>query len=334
MKRKFWTILLLVVFIVLVLMVILIKKENSFNSNEKDFGIDDVSRITSVSIKNDTGNIVLEKNVNHWSVNYQFKADEEAIDRLLNILQQLEIYAPVPRAGYEQRVNTITSSGKQIIIKEGEDLLSSFYMYEDTTLHPPTIMMKTEKNNPFIMKIPGYEASLSPFFTLSTGYWKENTLVEIPVTEINQIKVGVPEAKGLSFMIEKRENKYIVTSNGVDSIIGHPDPRKLTGYLISLKNISFTREITANNKHLLDSLNQATPYYTLEVTSENGKEQMIELFRIPTGETIDETGAKTYHDYHYLHVLFDEGNRLAKAKWVVFDPVLKDFKYFLPSKNT
>jgi len=334
MKRRSLIILLLLVLIVLVVIFLLVKKEDSFKSKAKDFGIEDISQVTSVKIKNDTASVVLERNASQWQINYHYKANERAVKRLLSVLQQIEVYAPVPQAGYEQRIDKIISSGKQVIIKNGGDLVSSFYLYEDTSLHPPTVMMKSKTQKPYIVKIPGIEASLSPVFSLNAGYWKANSIIEVPVTEIEKIKVIVPETKGLSFIIEKQEDKYIITSNQANLHIENPDPKKLTGYLMNIGNISFVREVTSRKKFLLDSLNNATPYYTIEVTSENGNEQIIELFRIPIDITIDETGAKAYYDYHYLYVLFDGGHRLAKAKWVVFDPVLKEFKYFLTSKNT
>lgn len=196
---------LLIVLVIVAVILVLKNQKSTIPSSLKNVAVPNTHEIDKIVIRSGTDKIILGKQNQVWKLNNSFDVKKTAIDLVLNMLQRLEITAPLPRNYQNIAAKKLENTGKHVQLFKGTQIVRSFFIDYDTTEIQGTIYMKEGSKTPFFIKLKGYSLSdISLLFTPQIRFWRNNTLFRYQPSEISGIRIDYPGNKSQSFEIDTR----------------------------------------------------------------------------------------------------------------------------------
>jgi len=140
--------------------------------------------------------------------------------------------------------------------------------------------------------------------------------------EIKQIKLEDNLNTDNSYVIKK--DSATIKLYDLDKREYAFDSLKMNQYITYFSNVSFDRNLNENEKQ---DITLANPLYVLSVETKNGK---LDCYILPIEDNgTDGYGNPVVYNRDFFTLVIPEKNIYAKAKWISFDILLEELKYFI-----
>jgi len=178
--KKTW--ILLAIFAILAFFTYRYLNQEDTTLRSDDFAIENTSRIGKIVMWDKTQKrVTLTRQQEGWQVNSKYPARKEAIDLLLQTLENLDIAARVPKAAEEniKRSLNINSTITEIYDKEGK-LIKELYVGDAAPGSLNSYMMQKGNKSPYAVGLPNWDGVLKPRFMLNEIDWRDRAVFRIP----------------------------------------------------------------------------------------------------------------------------------------------------------
>jgi len=250
-----------------VILAIIPDTQTSTIQNSDMFAVSDTAIVDQLRIKSDGTNIILKKENKIWTLNDQYKAEQNIVRVLLSILKDTEVVRQVPKSQTEEIADFVHTNGFLIEIYSNDELLQTFYASgnENKTL---SYMMSVDENNPMIVNIPGYESYVAGIFEIPVNDWRDRTILSTNWRTLQKLAVDFAQFSQYDFTIEFQFN--FLNIDGID----HLDTAKMMSYIEQYNILQADRYLNKGQNEQYDSLLQTPKTVTISITDidpENSK---------------------------------------------------------------
>lgn len=330
MKRL---ILLILILIAAIGSYFLLKKDLNHTSDigTADFAIPEnlkIDKIFYASKDKDAGFLTFTKENGIWWVDngkLKLKADSSSLNDLVSyILPKMQVQSPVNDAALDQVNRFLAIKGVKAQFYAGSKLIKTFYVGDRTADDLGTYMYLPETTRPCIVKIPGHNGYLTPFFNTDINNWRTLALLDIPAAEMKSVKINWATEPNQDFTITRTADGPEMSKNGGSKVPANRN--RMLAYLDMFEGITREAgEIAGVNKTAQkDSILQSVPYWSVTVTKTNGKVEKLNIYRRKvSSETYspeNRAGELKVYEIETYWGSIEGSNEI----WVIQDAILKN----------
>lgn len=237
--------------------------------------------------------ILLQRNSNDtWQVNQKFLARENAIDNLLEIVENVQIkYIPEQQAN-KNILKEIRTIGIQVdVYGQNDDLLKSYQVGGSTADERGTYVMMSDSQKPFAVVIPSMEGSIRGRYILSELDWRDRSVIKEDPKNLAYVNVEYYDQAKNSFEITRHEGGESLVKDRDGNIL-ESDQNKLRAYIEGFDQVY--AEYIDNLNPLRDSISSLQPFVKISYGRTKLDHKSIRLF--PLSELIFEEDELTDAD--------------------------------------
>ena len=274
---------LLVVFAVLAFFTYQYLNQEDTALQSDDFAIPNTSQIGKIVLWDKTKKrVTLTREDDTWQVNDKYPVRPEAIDILLETLENLDIVAQVSKAAEATVLKSvnINSTITEVYDKQGK-LLKELYIGGGARASTTTYMMQKGNPTPYEVSLPNWQGVLKPRFMLNEIDWRDRAVFRIPADKIKTVQVEYfsPEKKELSFKLIRNGKLIDIKKLYGLPIKGLPIDKKGMYYINGFESI--VAEAFENENPKRQGLLNAEPFCEIEVMTITGELRNVKLYPVP-----------------------------------------------------
>ena len=259
--------------------------------------------------------VVLEKNGDNWIVNGADIARQSQVSIIVNMLPMLLVDVPAEKAVNNAINKGVVKLQKQVrFFIDKKEILYSFYNVE-------TRVVATINNSSqaYYLTTPGYALEFSSALSLNDSYWKSKAIYSWNSLQIDKLSVEYSDAKTESFVIEKHNNMYVVSSLNNNKTISSNETEKIFSYLSFASSLEFDDFLTDNQVEVYNGL-KGNADVVISVVVE-GELHKLNVFYKP------DSNSETGFDLYKVFVQMDNSEPVV-VSFLKMDNLLKDYRYF------
>jgi len=288
------------------------------NKSDNNFALTGVNieNITTIELADINNQVVLTNSNNAWLVS-SFKANEQNVSNLKNILLELETQYPLPNIYKSDYPNSrIINEGIHIKVYTGKAIVKDFYMYHTDSIG--TIGLLGEKKQPYILGFPRQDIDIADYIVTEPTFWENNIITLFNSGKINQIKVDNHSDPNNSFTL-KLDSIVLFDLHGN---IVEADKLRVEQYVSYFNTVSFEHNLSATEKQ---ELAVTEPLYTLSI---NTKHDTLTCHIIPIKDNRnDNYGNPLVYNRDFFNFVVQERDLYVRARWLKFDILFEDLDY-------
>jgi len=303
-------------------------------ADERAFGVKNTKDIGKIFIADRSGETTtLERKDDHWIYNDKYKARQNAVNNLLDVISRVEVNYVVARAAVDNIIKDIATYGIKVEIydRKGEKM-KVYYVGGMTNEETGTYMIMEDADEPFVVHIPSWVGGLRARYQLKGSEWRDKHIFEEDPDKIAEVAVEFPQQKNKSFKLKKAGNKYSVTP--FYEVTAPIEKELKTGvaeaYLIHLESLQ--AEAFQNAFAGRDSIVQQVPFCKVNINYTNGETKEAIFFPIvkfdSEGQMVTNdriVGAETAVERY--HILFNQKDFML-GQHRVFRQVFRPYESF------
>lgn len=297
---------------------------------DRDFAIPNIASVHKIFIADRNGQTAtLEKKANHWQYNKKWKASPNAIQNLLNTIQKVQLKYIPPNAAVEHIVKDIATNNIKVELydKVGENL-KTYYVGGVTNDELGTYMIMEGSNNPYVTYMPGMEGSLRVRYILDEWKWRDKTLFEENMEDIQSVTMEFPKQKSNSFQLIRQEKDFELTPLfETTTNRGTPKKGQIEKFLRGFDKL--VAEAFENGHAQRDSIINQLPFCILTLQRTDGEQKELRLHPIikkdRLGRLMQRDDEKLLIERYYANVNKED---LMLIQELVFGKVLWGYSYF------
>jgi len=259
--------------------------------------------------------VVLEKNGDNWIVNGADIARQSQVSIIVNMLPMLLVDVPAEKAVNNAINKGVVKLQKQVrFFIDKKEILYSFYNVE-------TRVVATINNSSqaYYLTTPGYALEFSSVLSLNDSYWKSKAMYSWNSLQIDKLSVEYSDAKTESFVIEKHNDMYVVSSLNNNKTISSNETEKIFSYLSFASSLEFDDFLTDNQVEVYNGL-KGNADVVISVVVE-GELHKLNVFYKP------DSNSETGFDLYKVFVQMDNSEPVV-VSFLKMDNLLKDYRYF------
>lgn len=231
-------------------------KKSSIDSDDAKFSFTDTLSISKIILKNKSSSLELNRNLNIWFTKNQLKTHREYIKELMTIIQSIEARKIVYKDMESSVIKKMKANGVNFDIYSGAENIKNYTFLIDSS----GIFAQMPDGDLFECSINNDNSNLSFIQNLNEHFWKDKTLFNSRIADINYLKVSYKNKPNDGFEIKRGLNKFSISE------IPKYDSLKLLSYLDLYRKVEvFTYDIQ-NKKNISDSLSKLQPDFMIELT--------------------------------------------------------------------
>lgn len=289
----------------------------------------DIDKIFFASNDKTKGFLTFTKDQNQmWYVDNgknKYPADTAFIIDLLRVVMPgLVVQNPVSDNSLDYINRKMSLSGVKVQFYSGNKELKTMYVGDRTADDLGTYMYLPGTKRPCIVKLPGHNGYLTPYFNTDIAAWRSLALIDVPAANIVSVKVDWPENPADGFTIYKNGDEPYMLDAGGNRV--QANRNRMLAYLDMFT--ALTREsgepAGINKTAQRDSILASRPFFSLEVRKKDKHTDILNLYRMKTSsETYSPENRigelKVYETETYWGTLKGSGEI-----WVMQDAILKN----------
>jgi len=300
----------------------------TINPSYRNFAVSDTSKVTSITISNDSLKLFINRTDKGWMLNNSFSTRSDAVRFLLNVITRLEVGSPLPHVVADSLKSEIKTKGVKVDIYEGNKKIKSYTLLSTKKLNLGTIGLLNNSRVAFTIQIPTYRGDVASLFVLEPDYWKSNKLFIADINQIASIDVEIPNKPEKSFSISIDDNGIHLKASYFDKEIERFDTLAAGRFIVGLTGLTFEKFISKASKEERAAILLSQPDQIFTITLTNKQKLVLKTYPIPVDEYRDEFGRTVKFDLNRLYISFNNDAIIAVSTYIVFDPVLKDLSSF------
>ncbi len=350
MKKRNLIIIAVVIVLGIVTAVVFSNKSKN-HTFEQDYHIENVNTITKIFMSDKLDNSVLltrAEDDTTWVVNGKYPASQGKMDLLLETLNQMRIRQKVNRNAVRNIVKNLSVSstkvevyqevpfinwfGGKLQLFKREKLVATYYVGHETQDNMGTYVFREGDDEPCVVHIPGFRGFLGPRFESVPDLWRSHRIVDLPVTDIQSVKVEIPSQPQESFEV-RRHNDDGFDFYMQNQMVPAFDTVRVAQLLSSFVNLNFDQFAGVVPKVELDTTFSREPSFRLSVTSTKGETRSLCTYvKFTNPDLLMEEGAKDkyidFFDVDRLYAILDTKDTVL-IQYYVFDDILQPASFFL-----
>jgi hypothetical protein len=326
--------------------VVYLKADSSTIADEPltDFAIEDTAQVNKVIITDHLGKMATLERVpgeRLWKLNGKLQAREDAVNLMLKTFNRIRIRGNVSDSSRDNMLKLLASSSKRVeIFTGGNEPAKIWYVGIPTPDHTGTLMLLEipgigRSEEPYIVHMEGFTGFLSTRFFTNEMEWRYTGIFEYPHLEVSKVRMinhMIPtDSWEVRFGGGNNLELWSCDAAGAsDKKVSRFDTTAVKDQLLLFKKIHVESFNTQLSEQQTDSLRNASPAYTLEVTDKSGKSTTIDLHLKPSKKAIeDDYGKIIPFDLDYFWAKTQDGE-IAMAQSFNFSPLLNPIEKFAP----
>jgi len=327
-----------IVIVILVLGFVIFSKVNEKKSSLSfeaisNFTVKDTATVDRINLSDSEGrSMSFIKNGNTWTLENGKCIQQHMIYVFLETFKFVAVKGPVSIGALDNVNKMIMTHHKKIEIFQNGKLAKTWYVGNATRDHEGTFMLLKDpvlgkSPEPFIMYLPNMHGNLLDRFSTNPLDYVCSEVYKYDPLVINTVNVVVPDSSHLNFRIELiAKNTFELYNN--ETKIEDFDTTKVRSYLNYFRKIHFEFHNRTASQEKIDSLQSATPFYTIDVTDNTGDVNGIRAYKkMAAFEQLDFNGDIIKYDPNKLWV-FTRYNELTVCQYHVFDKLFRTINYF------
>jgi hypothetical protein len=276
-----------------------------------------------------------------WKLNGKLEAREDAVNLMLKTFNRIRIRGNVSDSSRDNMLKLLASSSKRVeIFTGGDEPAKIWYVGIPTPDHTGTLMLLEipgigRSEEPYIVHMEGFTGFLSTRFFTNEMEWRYTGIFEYPHLEVSKVRMinHMIPADSWEVRFGGGNNLELWSCNAAgasEKKVSRFDTTAVKDQLLLFKKIHVESFNTQLSEQQTDSLRNASPAYTLEVTDNSGKSTTIDLHLKPSKKAIeDDYGNIIPFDLDYFWAKTQDGE-IAMAQSFNFSPLLNPIGKFMP----
>jgi len=297
---------------------------------DRDFAIPNIESVHKIFIADRNGQAAtLEKKAKHWQYNDKWKANPNAIENLLKTIQKVQLKYIPPNAAIEHIVKDIATNNIKVeLYDQAGKNLKTYYVGGVTNDELGTYMIMEGSNNPYVTYVPGFEGSLRIRYLLQEKQWRDKTVFEEQLEDIQSVSIEYPKQKSNSFKLVRTENDFELTPLfETTANKGTPKKGQVEKFLRGFDRL--IAEAFENQHPRRDSIQKQLPFCILTLARTDGQQKELRLHPIikknRLGLPMQREDGKLLIERYYANVNKEE---LMLIQELVFGKVLWGYSHF------
>lgn len=220
MNKKLWGLVGLIIgLIITVLVYFLVKnpRKSTIDPAEIDFAVKDTASIQKVILTgyiegNPVGKVYLTRKGNQWWVNDEFKAQNVAVNHLIETIYAIQMQQPLHPNAIENVKKLIKKRNIHVIIQNDKGaILKGYYIGPATPDTKGNYVILEGAENPYIAEIPGFNGYLSTRFSANPDTWRDYTLWSIQPEDFSYFELK-DKTQNVLIKIHKKNKAYFINN--------------------------------------------------------------------------------------------------------------------------
>lgn len=249
---------------------------------ERSFAVNDLEQIQRIFIADRRGNkTTLTRSKSGWLYNNEHPANPNAVENLLDAIGRVQMLRKPANAAVPAMVKDLATNGIKVeIYSKGKRLLKSYYVGGATPDERGTYLIMDGADQPYIGHLPGWEGNLRFRYSLVGKEWRDKTIFQATVEEIESVSIEYPTRKNKSFVVEAENGSFKVAPyyEITPEIPVPPSQASIERFLIGFRWLA--AEDFRNEFARADEIRQQIPFCRITLKKKDGFERKVALHPI------------------------------------------------------
>ncbi|MCB0599189.1 MAG: DUF4340 domain-containing protein [Lewinellaceae bacterium] len=249
---------------------------------DRAFKVEDIEQVHKIFIADRRGErTTLERRDGYWLYNGQYKARPSVMRPLLDAISRVQVKYKPPQAAVPSMVEALATEGIKVELYDQEGaLIKAYYVGGSTSDERGTYMIMDGAEQPYVAELPAWEGNLSVRFRRYGDEWRDKTLFEEEVENIQSVSIEYPKQRSQSFILEDTPDGYAVRPF-YDITPETRRPYKAGSAEAFLSNFeSVSAEAFRNDLDGRDSIGQLVPFSIITLVNKQGDTTQVKLHPI------------------------------------------------------
>ncbi len=303
--------------VILISLLIVFLKNRKNKAIEPDyFSVADTSCVQSFKLYDQYDTLKFHKN-GAWVINKNLKVKSSRIKDFLKVIKRIEIQSPIKGDAVKKYADSIKKYGTLVEIFCNDQLVRNYIFYENYQLNNiNSFIFDLERNELFLVKIPGERGRLKSFFTTNYTDWNDRTLIHYKPGNIYRVVLEYTNNSKQSFIVEKDSNNTFNLYNLKEEKL-YCSPESIERYFTYFRNVDFEKNGNIQETNL-------EKFAYMKIISQDGRFSELGFYRILQNNN----GSDPKYDYNLAVVQKVSENQYYVIKYVQIDLLLKELQYF------
>ncbi len=245
--------------------------------------------------------VTVERQGDKWIVNGKYNAKKDVIGNCLQAIEGVKLKYITATSTHKAAIEDLAAHGIKVEVYGKNDVkLKTYYVGNNDNEGSGTFYIMENAETPHVMNIPFFYGELQPRFPLAEDDWRDRTIFEAEIEDIQSASVEYPSQKTASFKIENDGG----TMRVLPFYTGVPQKQnqrkgKAENFLYGFKSI--VAEAIENNNRQRDSFIRLEPFTVISLKTKKGEEMAIRLYPLygkdADGNTVRGVKAERYFAY-------------------------------------
>ncbi len=330
MKKNSIILVLVLILAAVAVWVVSTNTKSTIKRELRDFAITDTAAIDKIfMVQKNNNQVLLNRTESGWLVNDKYAARIDAVQMILKTLKRVQVRNPVSDSSMDNVIKMLATRNTKVEIYSKGKLLKTIYVGGPTQDQLGTYMMLEGSSVPFIVAIPGFAGYLSSRFFTEERDWRSPLVFAYDFENIASIKSIYNDFPDQSFLIEKADNGFDISSLNGNIKAPAIDSMAIRYFVSKFEKAACEYFKDQMDIDMVDSLNSAVPFRVLEVTDTEGGTKKVEAHIRRAIGLLDESGNPLEWDNERLYARID-GETWVVIQFYVFNALFKEFDYFFP----
>lgn len=267
---------------------------------DRDFKVENTDEIYKVFIAKRTGeNTTLERKGDQWIYNGKYPVRSTAIKSLMDVFKGVRMQSVPAKAAVKGMVDNLATQGIKVeLYDKGGDIIKSYYVGGATPNERGTYMIMEGADQPYVAELTMMEGHFRVRFDMEGDAWRDKTVFDQGVDDIDFVSIEYPKQKSKSFTMERKGDKFEVKPfYEITQAINKPvQQANVEAFLVGFKH-----QIAENyeNEHSdREAYSETIPFATITLRDKSGQETAAVLY--PIGSISAQGNLKSEEIERYL----------------------------------
>jgi len=311
LKNK--TTLISIIFLLIIAIYFAFFKDRNSVFNKYDFALKDTSQINLIIFENSLSKVILKKDNNEWKVNRNYYANHTAIKNFLRVFSNLDFVSKVDNKLKDSISTELSKLGTKITIKSNESIISELII-GDINDYKTGTYVKKNKMEAVIVNATGITNNISKVISTNSLFWRNKTIFNFNVDEIKKIEFYNKTNEEKSFIIEKKDDIYVLSNFKNKEIKNNIN--KIKRYLSYYRKINFETVENKFNQIKKNIIIKNNLAYKIIVIDNKNIKYKLELYFKPN---LKKTEYK--YDLNNIYGTFNKDTNLLIIPYYTIDPI-------------
>lgn len=265
-----------------------------------------------------------------WMYNEKYKARPDAINNLLDAIDQVQMQFKPTEAAVPHMVNSLATNGLKVeIYGKDNNLLKAYYIGGATNDEMGTYIILEGANQPYVAELSAWKGNIRFRYNLTGDDWRDRTVFDQKYDEIASVSLEYPAIQDKSFVI-----KYNGDAGAVTPFYPFTPPiqRPIRKASMDAYRGNFEKIIAAsfNNKHNdKATVSKQVPFAIITVEEKSGERQSLKLYPIyPETYTDPKTGTTIQPEEITGYYAVTEAGDFMMMQNQIVEKILWGYDYF------